>query len=218
MVYDLSSLDQSDTQMLAALQSVCWAQGSALVAADKHLADVGLRPARHYFLVMDELWRMLRASSTMVYFVDSLTRLNRSLGIGQAMVTHTMNDLELAEPHLTKIAWGFVERSAMVYLGGLADGEMGNLAKVFALSRSERSTIADWSQEASVNPDTSTAAAGPGLGRFLLKTGKKAGIPFVMRMVPTEFAVNNTNQAWEAALVRANNAPRTTQDVAEAVV
>ena len=32
---------------------------------------------------MDELWRMLRASSQMVYFIDTIIRLNRGRGLGQ---------------------------------------------------------------------------------------------------------------------------------------
>jgi len=206
MVYDLSGIDDADLQLQAAVQSVCWSVGSAMVSADKHLAAAGLRPQRHYFLVMDELWRMLRASDSMVYFLDALTRLNRNRAIGQAMITHTMNDLKLASAHLTDIAWGFVERSAMVFLGGLAEKEMGNLAEVFALSARERSMITDWSTEGSVNPETSQAAAPPGRGKFLLKTGKKAGVPFIMRMVAAELDVNNTNRAWEAAMERAMRA------------
>ncbi|WP_201308904.1 hypothetical protein [Puerhibacterium puerhi] len=206
MVYDLHAIDSGDRQLLAAVQAVCWSHGSALVSADKHLAEAGLRAQRHYFLVMDELWRMLRASGLMVYFLDELTRLNRQRGIGQAMITHTMNDLKLGDAHLTEIAWGFVERSAMVFLGGLANAEMGNLREVFAMSSREVAQIEDWSVEAQVNPDTGAAAAPPGRGKFLLKTGKKAGVPFVMRMVPAELDVNNTNRAWEAAIERAARA------------
>jgi hypothetical protein len=111
MVFDVSTIDEADHQMHAAVQTVCWNYGSAVVSADKHLAEAGLKEQRHYFLVMDELWRMLRASDVMVYFLDSLTRLNRQRGIGQVMITHTMNDLELSSEHLSKIASGFVERS-----------------------------------------------------------------------------------------------------------
>jgi len=206
MVYDLSSIDDSDSQLLAGLQSVCWNYGSAVVSADKHLADAGLKERRHYFLVMDELWRMLRAADVMVYFVDALTRLNRARAIGQAMITHTMNDLKLASDHLTDIATGFVERSAMVYLGGLAESEMGNLEKVFSMASRERSMITDWSADAATNPDTGTAAEPPGRGKFLLKIGKKPGIPFVTSLLDIELAVNNTNLAWEDASARARGA------------
>lgn len=207
MVFDMSSIDDGDLQMQAALQSVCWNYGSAVVSADKHLAEAGLREQRHYFLVMDELWRMLRAADVMVYFIDALTRLNRQRAIGQAMITHTMNDLELASEHLTKIAWGFVERSAMTFLGGLAESEMGNLERVFAMSSEEKSMITDWSAESGVNPESSTAAAPPGLGKFLLKIGKKPGVPFQSTLTDIELAVNNTNQSWKAAADRARTAP-----------
>ena len=203
MVYDLSSIDDSDTQLLAGLQSVCWNYGSAVVSAHKHLADAGLTERRHYFLIMDELWRMLRAADVMVYFVDALTRLNRSRAIGQAMITHTMNDLKLANEHLTDIASGFVERSAMVFLGGLADSEMGNLKRVFAMASKESSMIADWSADGAMNPETGTAAEPPGRGKFLLKVGKKPGIPFVTSLLEMELAVNDTNTAWQDAAARA---------------
>lgn len=203
MVFDVSTIDEADHQMHAAVQTVCWNYGSAVVSADKHLAEAGLKEQRHYFLVMDELWRMLRASDVMVYFLDSLTRLNRQRGIGQVMITHTMNDLELSSEHLSKIASGFVERSGMVFLGGLADAEMGNLKKVFAMSQTETTMISDWSAESAVNPETGRSAAPPGRGNFLLKLGKKPGIPFTVVLTPTELEVNNTNRAWQQAQARA---------------
>jgi hypothetical protein len=203
MVFDLSSIDDSDSMLLAAAQSVCWNYGSAVVSAEKHLAEAGLREQRHYFLVMDELWRMLRASSTMVFFLDALTRLNRSRGIGQIMATHTMNDLKLSTQELSDIASGFVERAAMVFMGGLAEAEMGNLTKVFSMSRAERDMITDWSSEGSVNPETSKAAAPPGRGKFILKIGKKPGVPFKVQLTNTELLVNDTNKAWKSASDRA---------------
>lgn len=196
MVFDISGVDSADSNFEAAVQSVCWAYGSAVVSAEKHVAEATGQEAKHYFLIMDELWRMLRASPQMVYFVDDLSRLNRTRGIAQALITHTMNDLELADNHLTKIAWGFVERSAMVFLGGLAEAEMGNLEKVFALTQSEKSQITDWSAEGGVNPDSNEAAAPPGQGKFLLKIGKKPGVPFRTVLTQPESSVYDTNQAW----------------------
>ena len=67
------------------------------------------------------------------------------------MSTHTMNDLRLSKEHLTATAWGFVERSAMVFLGGLAPSEMGNLEEVFALSSKEKALMTDWTGEAVVD-------------------------------------------------------------------
>lgn len=195
-VFDISGVDDADRMMGAAIQSVCWGLGSAMVSAEKHLALDAGKPQRHYLLVMDEMWRMLRADDQMVYFVDALTRLNRTMGIGQLMCTHSMSDLKLSSDHLTEIAWGFVERSAMVFLGGLAEREMGNLEEVFALSREEKSMITDWSTEGGLNPDTNRAAAPPGLGKFILKIGKKPGVPFQTVLTQVERAVNDTNTAW----------------------
>lgn len=195
-VFDISGIDDGDKTMGAAIQTVCWGLGSAMVSAEKHLAGGLGQDQRHYLLIMDEMWRMLRASEQMVYFLDSLTRLNRTLGIGQIMCTHTMGDLKLSSDHLTEIAWGFVERSAMVFLGGLAEREMGNLEEVFMLSQDEKSMITDWSAEGGINPDTNRAASPPGLGKFILKIGKKPGIPFQSVMTSIEAQVNDTNQAW----------------------
>ncbi|MGO1755785.1 MAG: hypothetical protein ACTHZ6_15745 [Brevibacterium aurantiacum] len=195
-VFDISGIDDGDKTMGAAVQTVCWGLGSAMVSAEKHLATGTGQDQRHYLLIMDEMWRMLRASEQMVYFLDSLTRLNRTLGIGQIMCTHTMGDLKLSSDHLTEIAWGFVERSAMVFLGGLAEREMGNLEEVFMLSQDEKSMITDWSAEGGINPDTNRAASPPGLGKFILKIGKKPGIPFQSVMTSIEGTVNDTNQAW----------------------
>ena len=77
------------------------------------------------------------------------------------MCTHTMSDLKLSKDNLTEIAWGFVERSAQVFMGGLAEREMGNLQEVFAMTSAEKEMITDWSAEAMINPDSGTAAEPP---------------------------------------------------------
>lgn len=197
VVFDISGIDENDGQLTAAVQSLCWNLGSATVSAEKYLAEAGKRRRRTYFLVMDELWRIVRASDEMVQFVDTITRLNRGRGLGQAMCTHTMNDLKLSKEHLTATAWGFVERSAMVYLGGLSPNEMGNLEEVFGLTAQEKSYMTDWTSEAPVDPKTGRAKARPGAGHFLLKVGKTPGIPFATSPTPLEFEVSDTNKAWE---------------------
>lgn len=202
VVFDLSSIDDGDLALQAAAQSVCWSYGSLTVSAAKHLADAGLEPQRHYFMVMDELWRMLRAAPFMVDFVDALTRLNRNRGLGQAMITHTMDDLKLPTETDTAKAWGFVERSSMVFCGGLAVSEMGNLQDVFAMSGKEQSMIGDWSTDGGHDPDTGMAADPPGLGKFLLKLGKKPGVPFHVELTPVEKDVNNTNHMWSGMAAR----------------
>lgn len=171
-----------------------------MVSAEKHLAEAEGRDQRHYLLIMDELWRMLKASDVMVHFLDSLTRLNRTRGLAQIMCTHTMSDLKLSKDSLTEIAWGFVERSAQVFMGGLAEREMGNLQEVFAMTSAEKEMITDWSAEAMINPDSGTAAEPPGRGKFLLKIGKKPGVPFKTVLTQPEMSVNDTNKAWRMAV------------------
>lgn len=196
-VFDISSVNKNDHVLMAAIQSLCWNLGSATVSAEAHIAQAEGRRRRTYLLVMDELWQVLRASGEMVYFVDTITRLNRGMGIGQIMVTHTMKDLKLTEQHLTDVAWGFVERSAMVFLGGLSEGEMGNLEEVFALTRAEVSQLSDWIGEAPVDPWTGRAGLRPGAGNFLLKTGKEAGTPFHTQLTAAEKPNTETNRDWE---------------------
>jgi hypothetical protein len=50
----------------------------------------------------------------------------------------------------------------MVFLGGLAPAEIGNLREVFAVSTAETSMIADWSTVGGYDPDTGTTGRPPG--------------------------------------------------------
>ncbi len=202
VVFDMSSVDDTDLLLQAGLQLVCWSYGSSAVSTAKYLADAGLAPQRIYVLIMDELWRILRAAESMVDRIDALTRLNRQRGIAQMMITHTMNDLRMPTEDATAKAWGFVERAAMVFLGGLAEKEMGNLLDVFAMTKAERELITDWSTEGGYDPETGRAGAPPGQGNFLLKIGKKPGIPFNMTMTGAERNVNDTNKRWHDIATR----------------
>lgn len=195
--FDVSSVDDEDTAKQAAVQLACWGYGVTSIALATKMADLGLAPRRHYMLVMDELWRLLRASEHLVYRIDKLTRLNRELGVGQMMITHTMDDLKLSDDKLTAIAWGFVERSAMVWLGGLVGREFGNLKEVFALSQREQDFITDWAAEGGFDPATGRGTGPRGRGKFLLKLGKKPGIPFELLLTETERRVNDTNKRWK---------------------
>lgn len=196
-VFDLSAVDAMDQTLQAGLQLVCWSYGSAAVTAAKYLADAGQAPRRTYCMLMDELWMALRAAEFMVDRVDEITRLNRTLNLAQVLITHTMNDLKLATPDATAKAFEFVSRSEIVYLGGLAPGEMGNLKDVFAMSRKEQDLLASWSTPGRVNPTTGKADAPAGRGKFLLKVGKDVGAPFQVQLTPAEQPANETNVNWQ---------------------
>lgn len=200
--FDLSSIEQSDKDLQAAVQVTCWAYGSAAVSAARRLARAHIIPERHHVLVMDEMWRMLKSDPKLVHFIDDISRLNRTIGNAQIMCTHTMSDLKLSNAEDTDVAWGLVERAGMLVLGGLAKKEMGNLATVFALSNAEEEMITSWSSEGSVNPETGQASSPPGMGHFLLKIGKKPGVPLRTVLTGVERDVNDTNRSWAQASAR----------------
>lgn len=200
--FDLSSIEQGDKDLQAAVQVTCWAYGSSAVSAARRLAKAGVIQERHHVLVMDEMWRMLKSDPKLVHFVDELSRLNRTIGNAQIMCTHTMSDLKLTSEADTEVAWGLVSRAGMLVLGGLDNKEMGNLATVFALSKTEEDMITSWSSEATVNPETGEAGTPPGMGHFLLKVGKKPGTPLRTVLTEVEREVNNTNRSWAQAATR----------------
>ncbi|WP_018134020.1 hypothetical protein [Acaricomes phytoseiuli] len=193
--FDLSSLERSPRDVQAAALMSCWGIGFVTVAAAHALADAGLAPRRNFFLVMDELWRALRAGDGMVDFIDSLTRLNRQEGVGQAMITHTMSDLDaLPTEHERAKARGLVERSGMIFAGALPGREMEKLTKVSPMGQVEQDLLSGWA-----DPGTWTKRADaerPGLGKFLIKVGGKPGIPFQLRLTPSEMDLNDTNTKW----------------------
>lgn len=198
VVFDLSEFDGMDATLQAGVQLVCWSYGSTAVSSAAAMADAGLAPRRSYLLIMDELWRALRAAAFMVDRVDEITRLNRTLNLGQILCTHTMDDLKVHSEEATAKAWGFVGRSEMVYLGGLNPGEMGNLEEVFALSGKEKDLLTMWAQSGEPDPETGEGGIPLGRSKFLLKLGKRAGIPFSCELMPVELegGIHDTNKAW----------------------
>ena len=218
VVFDLSEFDGMEDALQAGVQLVCWTYGSTAVSAAQALADAGLAPRRTYLLIMDELWRALRAAAFMVDRVDEVTRLNRTMGLAQILCSHGMDDLKVHNEAATAKAWGFVRRSEIVYLGGLNPGEMGNLEEVFALTRSEQDMLTDWAQAGEVNPDTGTVGVPRGRGKFLLKVGKKPGVPFSVELTPIErqTAIHDTNQAWADQRAAMQGPRRTALDVGHA--
>jgi len=206
VVFDLSAFEEMDPALQAGVQLVCWTYGSTALAAAKSLADAGLAPRRIYLLIMDELWRALRAAEFMVDRVDEITRLNRTIGLGQLLCTHGMDDLKLHNEEATAKAWGFVAASEMVYMGGLNPGELGNLAEVFAISESEKDMLTGWAQIGEVDPETGQGGEPLGKGRFMIKSGKRPGIPFRVKLtqIEIESGIHNTSKTFDDAIASAN--------------
>ncbi len=90
---DVSGISANDTALQAAVLLACWSEGFGAVEAANALADTGTGAQRRFFIVLDELWRVLRSGEGMVDKVDQLTRLNRNQGVGQVMISHSLADL-----------------------------------------------------------------------------------------------------------------------------
>ena len=197
VVYDVSGIDDAETDLQAATLLACWSAGFGTVNVSNALADAGLEPRRHYFVVLDELWRALRAGRGMVDRVDALTRLNRGRGVGMAMISHTMSDLlSLATEQERMKARGFVERSGMVICGGLPAAEMPLLTSAIPLSRAEQDMLIGWQDPAAWDPATGEETEPPGRGKFLVKVGGRPGIPVDIQLTSVEKSTNDTNKLW----------------------
>jgi hypothetical protein len=198
VVFDVSSIDETETDLQAAVLLACWSYGFGTVNVANALADAGLEPRRNYFVVLDELWRALRAGKGMVDRVDALTRLNRSVGVGQVMISHTMSDLLAlpAEEDRMK-ARGFVERSGMVICGGLPASEMPLLTAAIPLSRQEQQKLIGW-QDPPAWDSRGGDVEPPGRGKFLIKVGGRPGIPVQIGLTSIEASLNDTNKRWHA--------------------
>ncbi len=199
VVYDVSSVDDSDTDLQAAILLACWSAGFGTVNVANALADAGLEPRRHYFVILDELWRALRAGRGMVERVDALTRLNRQRGVGLAMISHTMSDLLALPTEEERMkARGFVERAGMVIAGGLPGAEMTMLTSAVPLSRAEQDLLVSWQDPPAWDSSTGKEAEPPGRGKFLVKVGGHPGTPLKVQLMGLELAVNDTNRMWHS--------------------
>ena len=202
-VFDISQISDIHRDVQAAALLACWSTTFASVEIAHTLADEGLAPRRNYFVVLDELWRALRAGADMVDRIDSLTRLNRRDGVGQAMITHTMSDLDaLPTESEREKARGFVERSGLVITGALPQSEMAKLRRVMPLSQAEAARLVSWADPGSWSRLAQNRSAhgaprqAPGVGKFMVKVGGRPGIRVMVRLTQVEINMNNTNKRW----------------------
>jgi len=197
VVFDVSSIPDGDRALEAAALMCCWSYGFGQINAMQALADAGLVARQHYLVVMDEIWRALRSGAGMVDRFDAITRLNRTTGTGQIMITHTMKDLEsLATEEDRAKARGFVERAGALACGGLPGTEMPLLSQAVRLSHAEQAMLTSWQDPPTWDPVANKEGSPPGLGKFLIKVGGRPGIPVKVTLTPAELTLNDTNKRW----------------------
>ena len=184
---DISRLAGAGEAAVAGAMLCSWAWSSAMLDA---AAFTGLR--RRYNLVLDELWRPLRVSPGLVDHADQLTRLNRAKGASTVFITHSLADLEaLANEEDRAKARGFVERCGITVMAALPQRELAKVDEVVPMSAAERDLVASWSSPTSWHP----AAAHPGRGKYLIKTGARLGVPVELSYVGVEYQLYDTDQA-----------------------
>lgn len=215
VVYDISAIGEAEGDLRAATLLACWSNGFATVNIANVLADAGLEPRRHYFVIMDELWRALRAGNGIVDRVDFLTRLNRQVGVGTAMISHTMADLSALPEEDRLKAKGFVERAGMVMCAGLPYTEMPELTTVIPFSEAEQELLTGWQDPPAWDAATGREVDPPGRGKFLVKVGTRPGIPVQVQLTEAERSIRDTNQRWYEQSRTARRALRAVEELME---
>jgi hypothetical protein len=194
MVIDTSAIRAGDPGYLAAVLVGAWSEAYGRVESAQALAAAGLAPRRRHVLILDELWRVLRAGggAGMADRVNELTRLNRTDGVCQIMVTHGIRDLATGRDQQVE---GIEHRAGALVIGGIPRQEVEALAGVVTLTDTEAAELVSWSSTSDLDPRTRP----PGSGKFLIKhSPTEPGIPVDVLLTPAELAWGgqNSNLAW----------------------
>jgi hypothetical protein len=197
---DISSIGKSNTTLKAAVMLACWAKVILDVETLHVLADGGLERRRKFAILFEELWNVIGAAGGMVYRLDELSRLNRTMGTAIVYLFHSLVDFgKLGTDEERAAANGLVERCGMLCIFGVPSKELHAISQVVELTDGERKRLTSWKAEAPVDPETGRAGLPAGLGRYIVKTSSRAGIPVSLRerLTSAEMRLHNTNQRWE---------------------
>lgn len=195
LAIDTSAITAGDPGYLAAVLVAAWSEAYGRVEAAAALAEAGLAPRRRHVILLDELWRVLRAGrgAGLADRVDELTRLGRTDGVCQIMVTHSLQDLKSGrDPQVD----GIEHRAGALVIGGVPRQEVDALAGVVTLTETEAAELVSWSS----TPDLDPRSRPPGSGKFLVKhSPTEPGIPVDVLLTPREVAWGgqNSNRAWQ---------------------
>jgi hypothetical protein len=200
VVFDVHSIGDQDARLRAAALMICWGIGFGQIAINNALADAKLEPQRRVLVVLDELWRALRAGEGLVDLVDGLIRLDRDKGVGVVMGSHSMDDLSAIQNLADRAkALGMVERSGMVVAFGLPQSEMPRLATAVSFSKAEQDILQSWTTPPRLSARTKRAKLSPGAGHLMVKVGKWKGMTAKLDLTPEELEFSNTDQRWDKA-------------------
>ncbi|GLZ16143.1 ATPase [Actinomadura sp. NBRC 104425] len=188
---DLSAILTAGDNVVAAGLLACWAYSYSAVDTSRAFGFAG----RPIVLVLDELWRALRAGPGMVEAMDGITRLNRSKGEVSMMVTHSLGDLQAlpSEEDRAK-ALGLMERCDTAVLAAMPASELARFAEQKPLTDRERTLVASWAAPTATGVD-GTGQIHPGRGKFLIKLGHRVGIPVRLQLTAAEARLYDTDQA-----------------------
>lgn len=194
---DTSAIPASDKTFLASVLVTTWADAYGQVEADNALAEAGLIEQQLYVLCLDELWRVLQLGGSLAERVNETTRLNRTQGVAQMMISHTINDFAGLGSSTTQ---GIEERAGAVVIGAVPVREIERLRQIVSLSDAEAGELERWWSETEQTPQAGSTP--PGTGKFLIKMGSDApGIPVqtLLTSVEREWGGQNTNRRWANA-------------------
>lgn len=192
---DISRINVADSIKTACSMIAAWHIGTAQILINQVLTDENLAKQNWYLAVFDELWRPLRSSTSIIDRLDSLTRLNRNIGVGQIMITHSLADMEAVDRAEDKAkARGFVERAGILCTFGLPFKELNALQEIYTFNDKEVKLVTSWSSSESWRIRNMS----PGRGKFLIKTGSRIGIPCQMILTDIEEKLHNTESKWQS--------------------
>lgn len=196
-VINISRIDEYDVRLRAAAMVASWGVGFGQIAIGHAYAAAGLEEYQPIMIHQDEMWQALALPGVAARY-NSLTRLDRFKGVGRVMCSHSAGDPRILSNEADRnMAEGFLEKSGIIMMFGLPEGEMEYLHKTIRLTGAE----ADYLTSLTTPPgyDTDGSQGHPGRGKALCKAGPNLpGIPFKVKFVPVEKnGLNNTNQFWK---------------------
>ncbi|MFZ2512745.1 MAG: hypothetical protein WAW85_16825 [Gordonia sp. (in: high G+C Gram-positive bacteria)] len=223
---DLSRVPEGNEVLRAAALMTCWSEGFAAIKSAHLLADEGLEPKRLFHAIMDELARVLATGGGIVDRVDELTRIQRGIGTGTTMISHTLKDLAAFDSIADRNkALGFFERARAKIIGPVPPDEIPLLRGYIAVNDRTARQVNSWSSSANPHDDPVAPELAPGqdprrnpverqrqiphgTGKFVLfagESGENSAIPFHVEVTSTErkTGVHNTNRRFDVEEQRA---------------